>query len=402
MEEEIIKIIENYINETYIDMVVSNSSDTNFIKKIKVRPIRLKNAEIYQVTSYQGAKVFHKNCSKQELKEEMIKWFCGIDVQAETKEIKKIKFKQAVIRTTTQQVNVLVSKKGKITTKATKLMKEMKKPEMEHNRTKKYILEEGITVPFLVDLGVMTTEGRIVAAKYDKYKQINRFLEFVEDVLDELPKDRELTILDFGCGKSYLTFSLYYYLKNLKGYPIHIIGLDLKPDVIHTCNELAEKYQYENLKFYLGDIAQYEGVQKVDMVVTLHACDTATDYALYKAIDWDAKVILSVPCCQKELNRQIKCKELEGILEYGILKERAAALFTDGIRAQLLQLSGYRTQILEFIDMEHTPKNLLIRAIKDQKKGKAEWSDYEKLVNFLGVTPTLGELLKEKSNNRIG
>ena len=223
-------------------------------------------------------------------------------------------------------------------------------------------------MPFLVDLGVMNKEGKVHTHSYDKFKQINRFLEFIEDILPSLQKDREVTILDFGCGKSYLTFAMYYYLKELKGYDVNIIGLDLKEDVIKKCSGLARKYGYEKLHFLQGDIADYEGVNKVDMVVTLHACDKATDYALAKAVEWDAEVILSVPCCQHELNYRIQNDLLEPVLKYGILKERMSALITDGIRAELLESEGYHTQILEFIDMEHTPKNLLIRAVKTGDK----------------------------------
>ena len=218
----------------------------------------------------------------------------------------------------------------------------------------------------------MNKEGKIHRPAYDKFKQINRFLEFIEDILPALSREREVTILDFGCGKSYLTFAMYYYLKELKKYDVHIIGLDLKEDVIRKCNGLAEKYGYEKLHFLCGDIAEYEGVQKVDMVVTLHACDKATDYALAKAVEWDAQVILSVPCCQHELNDQIQNKMLSPVLKYGLLKERMSALLTDGIRAELLESKGYSTQILEFIDMEHTPKNLLIRAVKTGRSRSGE------------------------------
>ena len=163
-------------------------------------------------------------------------------------------------------------------------------------------MKEGVQVPFLQDLGVMTADGKVVRSKFDKFRQINRFLEFIEDILPQLAKDREVTILDFGCGKSYLTFAMYYYLHELKHYDIRIIGLDLKKDVIENCNQLSEKYGYEKLKFLEGNIADYTGVEEVDMVVTLHACDTATDFALAKAVGWNAKVILSVPCCQHEVN----------------------------------------------------------------------------------------------------
>ena len=212
----------------------------------------------------------------------------------------------------------------------------------------------------------------------------------MQDILPQMEKGRELTILDFGCGKSYLTFALYYYLKILNGYDIRVIGLDLKEDVIARCNALAEKYGYDKLTFLTGDIADYEGVSKVDMVVTLHACDTATDYALAKAVKWGAKVILSVPCCQHEINKQIQNDLLSPVLQYGLLKERMSALLTDGIRAKLLENAGYETQILEFIDMEHTPKNVLIRAVKEGK-GKKNGKKLQEMMDFLHVENTLAK-----------
>jgi SAM-dependent methyltransferase len=256
---------------------------------------------------------------------------------------------------------------------------------------KQYILQEGIPVPFLVDLGVMSEQGKVHQSSYDKFKQINRFLEFIEDILPALSREREITILDFGCGKSYLTFAMYYYLRELKGYDVNIIGLDLKTDVISKCSRLAQKYGYEKLHFLQGDIADYDGVQKVDMVVTLHACDRATDYALAKAVEWGAEVILSVPCCQHELNDKIQNELLKPVLSYGILKERLSALLTDGIRAELLESRGYRTQILEFIDMEHTPKNLMIRAVKTGKKKSAD--ELSRMTEALHADLTLERLL---------
>ena len=264
-----------------------------------------------------------------------------------------------------------------------------------HNRVKQYILKEGVPVPFLEDLGVMNEKGKIITSKYDKFRQINRFLEFIEDILPQLARDREITILDFGCGKSYLTFAMYYYLHELKSYDIRIIGLDLKTDVIRKCNELAKKYQYDKLTFLEGNIADYTGAEEVDMVVTLHACDTATDFALAKAIGWNAKVILSVPCCQHELNRQMKNDVLSPIMNYGLLKERMAALLTDGLRAEYLKREGYDVQVLEFIDMEHTPKNILLRAVKTGRRADNEES-IRACETFLRVTPTLGRLLDEK------
>lgn len=248
----------------------------------------------------------------------------------------------------------------------------------------------------MIDLGVQTKDGNIIPKKAKKWKQINRFLEFVEDVLPALPKDREITILDFGCGKSYLTFAMYYYLKILKQYHVRMIGLDLKSDVIRHCNQLAEKYGYKELKFLEGDISSYEGVDQVDMVVTLHACDTATDFALDKAIRWGAKVILSVPCCQHEMNQQIHNELLEPVLKYGILKERISALLTDGLRANILEQKGYDVQLLEFIDMEDTPKNLLIRAVRKEKQGQKKNKDsYMRLCQALNFRGTLEELQKK-------
>ena len=244
----------------------------------------------------------------------------------------------------------------------------------------------------------MTQEGKIVRTKFDKFRQINRFLEFIEDILPQLNKKQEVTILDFGCGKSYLTFAMYYYLHVLKHYDIRIIGLDLKADVIRHCSALAEKYGYEKLTFLEGDIADYDGVDTVDMVVTLHACDTATDYALAKAISWDAKVILSVPCCQHELNGQMKNEILAPVMRYGLLKERFAALVTDGLRAEYLEHAGYHVQVLEFIDMEHTPKNILLRAVKQagqtEEMRQKKLEEIQKCEAFLEVRPTLGQLME--------
>ncbi len=260
-------------------------------------------------------------------------------------------------------------------------------------------------MPFLVDLGVMTPQGKIVASKYDKFRQINRFLEFIRDVLPKLPEDRELTIVDFGCGKSYLTFAMYYYLRILHHRQVKMVGLDLKKDVIDHCNQLAEKYGYSRLQFVCGDIADYEGADRVDMVVTLHACDTATDYALAKAVAWNAGVILSVPCCQHQLNKEMNCGLLEPIFRYGILRERTAALFTDGMRAELLESRGYQVQLLEFIDMEHTPKNILIRAVYTgdcrQEKQALRKEEYEKLREFIGAAPLLELLLQQTEENRV-
>ena len=303
-------------------------------------------------------------------------------------------FKQMQLDTKEFRYQILVSKKGKMTIRRKIQPDCIKEIDLSHNRKKHYILEEGKAVPFLQDLGVMTRDGEIVRTKFDKFRQINRFLEFIEDILPELPADREITILDFGCGKSYLTFAIYYYLHELKNYDIRIIGLDLKTDVILACNQLAKKYGYHKLKFMEGNIADYTGSEEVDMVVTLHACDTATDFALAKAVGWKAKVILSVPCCQHELNGQMENEVLAPLFSYGLIKERMAALVTDAVRAEYLKREGYDTQILEFIDMEHTPKNILIRAVYTGTKAKNEEA-IRRCEETLHITPMLGRLLKQ-------
>lgn len=346
-------ILNHVLNWELLEMTLSNRKCPGDIKKIKVRPVIIKDKLVFQAAQYTQTQVFHKNIEE----DQAAVWM---------KELIQNEFKQTQIKTGDKEYTILSGKKGNVTVKErnTAGCAAADKRNLSHNRKKTYILPEGTPVPFLVDLGVMTPEGKIVHSKYDKYRQINRFLEFIQDILSELPKDRPLTMIDFGCGKSYLTFAMYYYLNILMGYSVHMIGLDLKSDVIRHCNELRDKYGYDQLEFIHGDIADFEGTDAVDMVVTLHACDTATDYALYKAVKWNAKVILSVPCCQHELNRQIKNNMLEPVLQYGILKERMAALMTDGLRGQLLEIMGYRTQLLEFIDMEHTPKNILIRGVK--------------------------------------
>lgn len=380
------------LNETLIRVILSNPSSKDGVIKICARPVLKNKSLLFQIEEYTKTQVFHKNLTASDAGSYLTgKLFSDTSSQTAS-------FKNALVETQSFTANVLVSKKGTITIKK-KMNASAKQPKisLSHNRKKKYILEEGIPVPFLIDLGVMTQNGSIVNAHYDKFRQINRFLEYIEDILPSLPTGRELRILDFGCGKSYLTFAIYYYLKVLKGYPVRITGLDLKEDVIRHCNELAVKYGYDKLEFLCGDIAYYDGCSQVDMVVTLHACDTATDYALAKAVGWGAKVILSVPCCQHELNKQMKNDLLSPVLHYGILKERMAALMTDGLRAQILEANGYRTQILEFIDMAHTPKNLLIRAVYNGHCADNKAQINELLAAF-DVNPTLYRLLCKKDN----
>ena len=401
-KRELHSVRTDFLNERLIQVTASGQAEKNDFLKAKIRPVLAKGALHFQAEEFIGKQAFHKNLTA----EEAVDYLEGL---------METSFRQLQLEAQDKSGTVLVSKKGKVTVKVKKkaavanmaasasdqdsgstggsdaALKAAWAGGLSHNRKKRYILEEGIPVPFLVELGVQTKDGAIVHAKYDKFRQINRFLEFIEDVLPKLDKNQETRIIDFGCGKSYLTFAMYYYLRELEGFDVNIIGLDLKEDVIRHCSELARSYGYDKLHFYQGDIAGYEGVSSVDMVVTLHACDTATDFALAKAVEWGAQVILSVPCCQHELNRQIKNEMLQPIMRYGILKERMAALITDGLRAELLESKGYETQLLEFIDMEHTPKNILIRAVKTGKKKNRE--SFADSMKALHVNPTLDRLL---------
>ena len=373
------------LNGDLIQMTLSGTMDLNRAEKVKVRPVLIKDELLFQETLYRGNQVFHENLSSDEMADLLASHMEGL-------------FRQAQIMCTGEDITVLVSKKGKVTVKRRRKdeseIRRQTASELSHDRTKRYILSDGEPVDFLVHLGVQAPDGRVVKARYDKFRQINRYLEFIEDILDKLPSDRPIRIIDFGCGKSYLTFAMYYYLHVQQGRDIRVTGLDLKADVIRNCNALAEKLNYKELHFEQGDISSFQGEgDKVDMVVSLHACDKATDYALEKAIRWGAQVILAVPCCQHELNGQISCQALEPVLKYGIIKERIASLVTDALRADLLEQQGYDTQILEFIDMEHTPKNLMIRAVKG-KGMRPKAPSIDGVMELLQVNPTLKELLR--------
>lgn len=379
--DELKQLLEQIAEDGLQSVIISKPRKKDGVFKIKVTPVLLKKETFYQAILFEGTKNFHQNMTLAECLDQMMKWMSE-------------DFGQMEVESSRYQARVLVSKKGTVSIKNKQRAQAITIQPMPHNRKKKYLLEEGHPVPFLVDLGVMNSEGKIIHSKYDKFRQINRFLEFIQDILPRLSKEREVTILDFGCGKSYLTFAMYYFLRIIKGYDIRIIGLDLKEDVIEHCNACSKKYGYDKLQFYKGDVASYEGISQVDMVVTLHACDTATDYALEKAVKLGAEVILSVPCCQHELNGKIANQLLQPILQYGLLKERISALLTDGLRAEILKNMGYEVQILEFIDMEHTPKNILIRAIKSDKR-KNNQKEIQEMEEFFNSRLTLSRLLME-------
>lgn len=383
--------IENIVLENPIRIVFSNKKNkSNEYEKVKINKKELKDREIYQLEKFTKTQVFHENIEKEELKERMISMMD--------------KFKQLSAISKEYNFDIRISKKGKVF-----FSKHEQKNKInissDHNKKKNYILQEGMIIPPLIDLGVFSKEGKIINSKYDKFKQINRFVEIIDHEVKNIEKDYSkesgnvLHILDFGCGKSYLTFIIYYYFTEIKKMNVRITGLDLKKDVIKNCNQVAEKYNYKNLKFELGDINGYKYENNVDMVITLHACDTATDYALFNAINWNAKMIFSVPCCQHEINSTINPNKLGILTKYGIVQERVSALFTDAIRANLLEAMGYKTQLLEFIDIENSPKNILIRAVKTNiskdKKRKAI-DEIEKMREEFKFDQTLYNLLKDR------
>ena len=339
----------------------------------------------YQISKYTDKQVFHENVAAEQLATALASLTegCFRQINGFGPGIEHI---------------VLISKDGRFTHKKKKAAGSdiTKTVPASHNRKKIYLIEEGSTVPPLVDMGIFTAEGRVVTSMYDKFRQINRFLEIIDDEIKEQQLSN-LNVIDFGCGKSYLTFVIYYYLTEVRGITANIVGLDLKADVIAKCNEAAKKYGYDRLHFEVGDVNGYKAPFDVDMVITLHACDTATDYALYNAINWRAKMIFSVPCCQHELNKQVSTDSFKALTRYGIVKERFCALATDAIRANLLEYSGYKTQLLEFIDFEHTPKNILIRAVRRplpiNSIKKQSLAEVESLMEEFNFSPTLYELL---------
>ena len=381
--EELKRTLEEVFKNEIIKIVISNKvkKDEKY-NKIAINLKENNKNKFYQIEKFTDKQVFHENIKINEISDKVSELIFG-------------NYKQMTAWSNNEIFDLKISKKGKIFL-GKKKNDNSKIVAKGHNKEKNYILKEGMIIEPLIDLGVFTKEGKVVNSKYDKYKQINRFIEIIDD---EIKKNdyKELTILDFGCGKSYLTFVLYYYFVKIKNINVKMIGLDLKEDVIKKCNDIAKRYNYENLHFELGDINGFKYNNKVDMVITLHACDTATDYALYNAIKWNAKMIFSVPCCQHELNHQMKPENLNILTRYGIVQERVAALMTDAVRGNLLEAVGYKTQLLEFIDISHSPKNILIRASKGNvSKQKIEKSldEVNKLMNEFNFNPTLYNLLK--------
>lgn len=381
--EELKRTLEEVFKSEIIKIVISNKvkKDEKY-NKIAINLKENNKNKFYQIEKFTDKQVFHENIKINEISDKVSELIFG-------------NYKQMTAWSNNEIFDLKISKKGKIFL-GKKKNDNSKIFAKGHNKEKNYILKEGMIIEPLIDLGVFTKEGKVVNSKYDKYKQINRFIEIIDD---EIKKNnyKELTILDFGCGKSYLTFVLYYYFVKIKNINVKMIGLDLKEDVIKKCNDIAKRYNYENLHFELGDINGFKYNNKVDMVITLHACDTATDYALYNAIKWNSKMIFSVPCCQHEFNSQMKANELSILTKYGIVQERVAALMTDSVRANLLECVGYKTQLLEFIDIAHSPKNILIRASKNnisKEKKEKSLNEVNNLIRTFNFNPTLYNLLK--------
>lgn len=391
--QQLEQLFQQILDNDVFKLIISKPKQKdNKYKKIVIE----KKSDYYQISKYTEKQVFHEN-----VKEHALASRCT--------ELTFEHFLQVNAWTDTWEYYILISKKGNASLKRKKVQGAAVAVEknrsngvsLKHNRSKNYILEEGTPIPPLVDMGVFTKEGKVVRTMYDKFKQINRFIEMIDDTLKD-SSVTELNVIDFGCGKSYLTFILYYYLTEIKKIKANMIGLDLKADVIKHCNEVAKKYRYDGLRFELGDINGYQTPFDVDMVITLHACDTATDFALYNAITWNARMIFSVPCCQHELNSQIQTDHFKALTDYGIIKERFAALATDAIRGKLLEYCGYKTQLLEFIDFAHTPKNILIRAVKRPMTAKnartKAMEEVEALCEEFHFKPTLYTLINNLNN----
>ena len=361
--------------------VFSQPVDKTDNQKVNIRPVMLKGQLQYQLERFQDNKAFHRNVSGDEL----------LKIVANELESR---YRQALVVTDRETIQYSMKRDGSYKRHATASVPLPGKLQ-SHNREKEYILKEGENIPALVDLGVFTADFKIVRAKYDKYKQINRFIELIDHAFQDYGKEA-ITILDFGCGKSYLTFILYYYFAVKRGIKATIIGYDLKADVVLRCGEIAKKYGYEGLEFVHADVTKDVLTDRtIDMIVTLHACDVATDYALHYAIQKKADFIFSVPCCQHEVNSSIrKGGELDILLKHGIIKERVSALLTDAIRANVLEDMGYRVDMIEFIDFDHSPKNIMIRAKRNGKPGTKGRAQAQALADAYGFKQTLLELCK--------
>ncbi|MGL5656140.1 MAG: class I SAM-dependent methyltransferase [Fusobacteriaceae bacterium] len=388
-EENLKKLfVDSIENNNLLKVVLSSlvEKKEDAVTKYTIKPIIIKEKIVYQIEYFRNNKAFHKNCDKGEVISEILEIYTN--------------FKNINLFTTSCDYSILCNKGKFHVTLKNKEACDVKIA--QHNKKKEYLIEEGTHVEFLVDLEVMDSSGKVLKNSYNKFRQINKYLEFIEGVIEELKSKKlignSMKIIDFGSGKSYLTFALYYYLHEIKKLEVEIVGLDLKKDVMMNCEKLSKKYKFENLKFIYGDIKDYEGFANVDMVFSLHACDTATDYSFLKGLELNAKAILAVPCCQHEFNAKIKSTKESGLKEnlssltsHGILQEKLSSLLTDGFRAEVMELCGYKSKVIEFIDTEHTPKNLLIKCIIDKNMTKDYFDkkkiQCQKLIDFLGIEP---------------
>lgn len=376
-------MLENIEIKSIIKGTISNPRNNSKYIKGYIRPVEIKENSMMQIELFTKTQSFAHNYNYDEFSEII-------------NTIMLDSFFQLNIITNEYNYSFKYTKKNHLLSNKIKNKEIKTLLNVSHNKQKKYILNDGNIIPPLVDLGVMTQDGKIVPSYYDKYRQINRFLEIIDDTIKDF-KEQELNIIDFGCGKSYLTFIVYYYLVNIKKIKTNIIGLDLKADVIKKCNEIAKNYGYNSLNFEIGDISLYKPHFRVDLIITLHACDVATDYAMYHAIKLHSKYLLSVPCCQHEINNQIK-KSSSFLASYGIVKERMSALLTDTIRAKLLEYSGYNVDILEFVDFDASPKNLLVRAKYTGNLNAKALDEVKQILDEFTIDQTLYKLLFKSSN----
>ena len=391
-KEKVFELLkENFENKNITKCIFSNMKGDYEYTKIIIKPLIIKNNFVYQFEQFKNNKAYHSNLTIEEA------------IQKLSTIIEN--FYQYVVFTTEADIQIIRGKKD-FNMKSTCNQKEI--CSLEHNKVKRYILEEGTPIPFLIRLGIMGEDGKVFKKSYDKFRQINKYLEFIDETIKELKNkkyiDTHIKAVDFGCGKSYLTFALHYYLKNIQNMTFEVIGLDLKKDVIEHCNQIAKDLNMENIEFLTGDIKDFNKLKNVDLIFSLHACNNATDYSLLKGLELGAKAILAVPCCQHEFNQKMSQNKKSEFFafenpigKHGILLEKFASLATDALRAQVLELCGYKTQVMEFIDMEHTPKNILIRGIKENPNKNTlekKLQEYEIYKKFLGIEPLLDTLLK--------
>ena len=393
MEKNQIRIILQKINPNdVIKLIISNRKKSDYqYNKVVITPLKKDETIRFKVESFTSKQAFQTQIALSSLTD-----FLESELSRN--------FKQLDCTLTNKYISIKVSKKDKILFNEKKTVNQENSVTTSHDREKNYILQKGTYVPALYELGIISKDGKVLNSGFDKFKQINRFVEIIDDSIKNIKKDN-INIIDFGCGKSYLTFVLYHYLTEIKKINANIIGLDLKEDVINKCNMTAEKYGYSNLRFFCGDIKDYKTDFTPDIVITLHACDTATDYALYNSIMWNAKYIFSVPCCQHEVNNTIETNTLSALTDFGIVKERVSALITDTMRAKILEVCGYSVDLMEFIDISHSPKNLLIRAKKakiSEKKKTDSLNKINSLKKEFSFDQTLYNLLSDKLLNRQG